>query len=364
MVSHGKHETFILMLASGQRPRYRDDIIRVMALPTGGRTQFRYRKQYVPDDLFRELSNNPLRKSKALVAYLDTSNKDRAPEIVPCRFCQVVDSEAEGEFVVIRFEVRDFAVVDQGATVWDAVIKLLPNGASLPQWEDGNLRGHFLVALESCPDAFQCDQNPLAWQAVVAKLAKRAGFHNNCPFFYYLRNIVEEGTETSAKLSNGKYALKPDKIYRADVAHYTPPSRTTGQQDGAWGRLEVSVQGNGVQSLTTQPLVIDSPYDIKHVYFRTIGEARKQYALLSFGRCVAGSSSGGQDTQHHDFELVLEVKGTWGRAVLIVLLIGVSLAAPRWIEILKPEPWVNGALQLLGALVAGALVVFGLRKVP
>lgn len=359
MVSHSRQEKFVLMLSSGQRPRYRDDIIRVMALPTGGRTQFRYQKEHVPDVLFRELSNNSLRESEALVAYLDASNKDTPPEIVPCRFCRIIDSEAEGKFVVIRFEVRDFAVVDQGTNVRSAVTKLLLNGASLPQWEDGKLQGHFLVALGSRPSAWRSDQDRRTWQALVGILAKRADFRD-CPFFYSLRTLVAEGAETPLPLRNGKYALRPDKIYRADVVHYTPEAD---QQGGPWGRMEVSVQGNGVQSLTTQPLVIDSPYDIKSVYFRTIGATGKQYALLSFGRRVTQSRSG-QETEHHDFELVLEVKGTWARAVLIVVLIGVSLALPRVIEILHPGPWVSAVAHFLGALAAGALVVFGLRKVP
>ncbi|MEW5863233.1 MAG: hypothetical protein AB1773_06505 [Pseudomonadota bacterium] len=363
MASHGRQEKFVVMLSSGQRPRYRDDIIRVMALPTGGRTQFRYRKQHVPDDLFRELSNNGLRESEALVAYLDTSNKDRAPEIVPCRFCRIVDSEGEGEFVVIRFEVGDFAMVDKDANVQSAVTEALLNGASLPKWEDGKLGGHFLVALKNRPDGCRSDQDRRAWQAVVGILGGRADFRD-CPFFYNLRSVVAEDAKTPVPFCEDKYALEPDKIYRADVVHYAPPT-VAGQQGGPWGQLKVSAQGNGVQSLTTQPLAIDSPYDIKRVYFRTTGEARKQYALLSFGRRLTQSCPG-QETEHHDFELVLEVAGAWRRQTLVGVLIAAFLAAPRWVDMLRAEAWdwSSAAVALFTALVTAGLVVFGLRKVP
>jgi len=354
-------DKLVLMLSSGERPRYRDDIIRVMALPTGGRLQFRYRKKYVPDDVFCHLPDNGLSDCKALIAYLDTSNQDRPPEIVPCRFAQVLDSELEGEFAVIRFEVGDFAVTDQGVNPGSEASKLMPQQASLPHWENGSLKGHFLVALTRRLSGWQSLKDRRAWQAVVGNLGARKDFRD-CPFFYHLRTVIEEDANTAVPLCEGKYVLKPDKIYRADVVHYTA-STATGQQGGPWGRLEASAQGNGVQSLTTQHLAIDSPYDIKRVYFRTSGEASKQYALLSFGRRVT-QPSGDQETEHHDFELVLEVKGTWGRAMLIAVLIGLSLALPRWIEIFHAGPWVNAVAHSLGALVAGSLVVFGLRKVP
>jgi len=118
--------------------------------------------------------------------------------------------------------------------------------------------------------------------------------------------------------------------------------------------------------LTTQHLAIDSPYDIKRVYFRTTGEARKQYALLSFGRWVTQSSSG-EDAEHHDFELVLEVAGASRRQLLVGVLIAVSLAAPRWVDMLGAEKkwnWSSAAVALFTALVAAASVVFGLRRVP
>lgn len=239
-------QKFVLMLSSGQRPRYRDDIIRVMALPTGGRTQFRYRKQHVPDGLCRELSNNSLRECNALVAYLDASNRGTPPDIVPCRFCQILDSEAEGEFVVIRFEVGDFAVVDQGVDVRPAVTALLPDGTSVPYWEDGKLGGHFVGALKDCPGGCRSDRDRGAWQAVVGILAGRPDFRD-CPFFYNLRSVVQEDakTKTSVPFRKGKYALEPDKIYWADVAHYTA-SAVAAEEGGTWGRLQVSLQGNGV----------------------------------------------------------------------------------------------------------------------
>jgi hypothetical protein len=278
-------ETFVLMLSSGERPRYRDDIVRVMALPDGGRLQFRYREKHVLSEVFRKLSDNGFSGCEALVAYLDTSNQNTPPEIVPCRFCRILDSEAEGEFVVIRFEVGGFAEVRQHADIRTEVVALRSQDEeSLPDWEDGSLKGHFVLALKSGPTSCQSKQDRRVWQAVVENLGGRGHFRDS-PFFYNLRRVVEEGPETEVRLREGKYVLKPDKIYRAEVVHYMHPA-TAGQRGGPWGRLDVEAKGNGVQPMMTQHLSVDSPYDVKRVYFRTTGEVSKQYALLSFARRV------------------------------------------------------------------------------
>lgn len=357
-------ERLVLMLSSGQRPRYRDDIIRAMALPHGGRLQFRYREKYVPDDTLRELCHNSLRGCQAVVAYLDASDQAADPKVVPCRFARVLDTEVEGDFAVIRFEVGDFVRIAEGVDAGSEAKKLLPQHASLPAWKNGQLTGHFLIALTGRFPGCVGQQSGKAWQAVVNSIGVCPDFAD-CPFFYQLRSVVEEGTNTKeVKLSEGKYSLKPHKTYRADVVHYTPP-RTAGEQGRLWGRIEVNVRGNGVQPLTSQHLSVDSPYDVKRVYFRTTGEATKQYALLSFDRRLIGSNAE-QETQHHDFELVLEVAGDWKRQLVVFVLIAVFLAAPRWFDMLQAGAWdwSSAVVNLVTAVVTAGLVVFGLRKVP
>jgi hypothetical protein len=226
-------ERFVLMLCSGERPRYRDDIVRVMALPDGGPLQFRYKKQHVWCELFHDLAHNRFSRCEALVACLDTSKRCTPPEIVPCRFCRILNSEAEGEFVVIRFEVGGFAAVEKCADMRTKITELLARDESLPHWEQNGLKGHFLLALTSRPTVCQSKQDRQAWQAVVENLGGREHFRDS-PFFYNLRSVVEDGPETEVRLRDGKYVLKPNKIYRADVIHYTP-STTTLQRGEPWG---------------------------------------------------------------------------------------------------------------------------------
>jgi hypothetical protein len=349
------------MLSSGQRPRYRDDIIRVMALPMGGRLQFRYRQEHVAGAIFQQLGQNSLRGAQAMAAYLETSREGDPPEIVPCRFARIVDSEVEGEFAVARFEVCAFARVGDAIDIRQEVKNKLLDGSVLPDWKNGNLEGHFLLVLAGKPADCRPDPDPSAWQAIVANLGEHQDFRG-CSFFYYLRAIVQEGDSARLRLHDGRYVLKPDAIYRLDVVHYTPSTNAPGQQE-VLGSIHVDLEGPGIQRLTTRRLVVDSPYDIKHVAFRTIGETRTQYALLSFAR-PAVAASGGEQTEQQDFEVVLKVKGAWKRQLIVGLLIAVSLAVPRLVDFFPSAPWQAAAAYVLSGLVTAGLVVFGLRKVP
>lgn len=351
----------VLMLSSGQRPRYRDDIIRVMALPTGGRLQFRYRKEHIPDEVFDELAQNHLSGSEALVAYLDTSNQGSPPEIVPCRFARVLESEVEGEFAVIHFEVGEFATVAAGTDVKEEVDEQLSNGVCLPNWKNGNLEGHFLIALEKRPDGLKTSLEPRVWQKIVSNLGARQDFQQ-CPFFYRVRAVLEEGDRSEMALQAGKYVLKPDRTYQADIVHYTP-SGTSGQIRRPSGWLHVDIGGGGVGALTTQRLPIDSPYDVKRVYFRATGQIARQYGLVSFSRETV-ESNGGQATKDYDFEVVLEIGGAWKRQLTVGGLIALFLALPKLADSFAPAPWVSAGLVLLSAVVTAGLLVFGLRKVP
>jgi hypothetical protein len=133
-------------------------------------------------------------------------------------------------------------------------------------------------------------------------------------------------------------------------------------EENRGGRLEVEAKGEAVQPLTTQHLLVDSPYDIKRVYCRTTGEVTKQYALLSFGRRVTRTDSE-PGVEHQDFEVRLEVKGKLLYSIFVFVIIMLSLAIPRWLEIFQLGPWGTAIAYLVGALFTAGSVVFGLPKV-
>ena len=104
-----------LLLSSGARPRYRDDIIRVLALPLGGELQFRYERSLIAEDLLARFRSNDLRRETGLICYLSAGNRATPTQIVPCRFASILYTEVVGTSHIIRLEMREFAQIDEEA---------------------------------------------------------------------------------------------------------------------------------------------------------------------------------------------------------------------------------------------------------
>jgi hypothetical protein len=90
-------------LSSGDRPRYRRDIIRVLAMPPGTWIQFRYARRWIAPAINSRLDDRKNRKrlrgTASLVAYIDQADPDTEPQIVPCRFATLVDAAPLGRTV-------------------------------------------------------------------------------------------------------------------------------------------------------------------------------------------------------------------------------------------------------------------------
>jgi hypothetical protein len=54
----------LVLLSSGATRRYRDDIIRVLALPKGAELQFRYDRRYIDDALLTGIDTNKVKTLK------------------------------------------------------------------------------------------------------------------------------------------------------------------------------------------------------------------------------------------------------------------------------------------------------------
>lgn len=82
-------------LSSGARPRYRRDIIRALAMPAGTWIQFRYAREWVSPAILADLADSKKRKALpgkgVLISYVDQTDPQRDPELLPCRMASLVD---------------------------------------------------------------------------------------------------------------------------------------------------------------------------------------------------------------------------------------------------------------------------------
>ena len=89
----------LLFLSSGARERYREDIVRSLALPDDGLLQFRYDLSIVHDKLLQDARSGRLQNADALICYASTGTKGAPTDFAPCPFC-ASDGRANCWFIV------------------------------------------------------------------------------------------------------------------------------------------------------------------------------------------------------------------------------------------------------------------------
>lgn len=361
----------LLLLSSGLRPRYRHDILRALALPIGAQLQFRYQRKYLREDLFEKLTKNGARGHKVLVGYLNASDKHHAPTIVPCRMGHVSETRTEGDFALVRFEVDEFASsLDADLMNFEDELKAsaCSSEALFPYWEQDNCKGDFCIELTSCPSRVNRSRELATWQTIVKQIGACPDFREE-PFFFSVRRLHKLASAREAPPSEGKYVLDANSSYRLEIAHFSPSSpdsRIDGSGASA-SSLVVTLDGAGLQALAGTRIVVDSPYDVKEISFRTHGESRRLHALMAVSRQVHVVSDGKSSLQDTlDFELPIEIKGAWVKPIFIGSLIGVFLAAQQAVPLLKADQLdvTSGAILLVLGILIGLMVVFGVKKAP
>ena len=87
-----------ICFSSGAQPRYRDDIIRAMAMPAGCELTFRYRQKYIAHGVLEHLKSNSIRLGdQVLICYLDQSDRNKPVDYIPVRFAKLLEAPVIGD---------------------------------------------------------------------------------------------------------------------------------------------------------------------------------------------------------------------------------------------------------------------------
>jgi hypothetical protein len=189
------------------------------------------------------------------------------------------------------------------------------------------------------------------------------------PFFYSVRRLHKLASDQETSLSRGKYVVAPNSPYRLEIAHFSPnsPDSSPNGSGANASSLVVTLDGPGLQALAGTRIVVDSPYDVKEVSFRTHGESRRLHALISVSRQAQASSEGTSRVQDTlDFEIPVEIEGAWAKTIGVASLIGVFLAAQQAVPLLKAGQLdvTSGVVLLVLGILIGLMVAFGIKKAP
>lgn len=341
----------LLCLSSAVHRRYRDDVLRAMALPLGAALTFRYEESIIDDDLREPLEKNELRDATALLAHVDLPEPPRNPSaIIPVRYAQLSQSLHAGSFYTLRFLLRDFAHAADLA----AFRKQLPG--TLPAYDttESSWGGLWCVSVTPNLSCVERGEDLNLWQATARQLSAHASFAREHFYLHLLgvRGISDVGL---VKPESGVYRLKADCDYELQIVHYSPTDdeHADPQQDIKHVVTVSSYDDTlSVRSTPTQP--IDCPYDLKRVRFSTHhlgGKRDSRLAIESFELPLAD-----HPFPQLQLEMVAKVLGNWKATAGLGIGIGLLLALTQLIGF-----WSNTDKAVAQTLpVAGAILFFGL----
>jgi hypothetical protein len=318
-----------ICFSSGSQRRYRDDIVRAMAMPIGCELTFRYRVKYLALAVQESLKAGRLGPAdQVLICYLDQSERNKPVDFIPVRFATLIEAPVIGDFVVLRMRVQRFAfAADFDAFNHEVHIR----SAEVPKWpSDVNEQfaiGAFWVEVNDYPKSVVESNAVSDWQVTVGQLLKRKDFSSSGPF-YQVVMLQELKSKTAIAMVDGQYGLKAACEYELLIDHFLPVQGNTSYQ------LETALSGGGLTFITGPTMQIDSPYDRHWLRFKTLEPLRDERAVMTVNKKASGEDSAVQ------FDLPIRIEGRLRMAVLVGIFVGLLLAVPQ-----ITTAWINPAFK-------------------
>ncbi len=345
-----------ICLSSGATPRYRQDVLRAIAIPRGGTLQFRYAQKYITEDVKAKMRDGTCRGAKALIAYVDQSDRAHEPLLIPCRFAAVIKTELHGTTATIEFELGQFAYA-RDLEAFNSQVRSVSGGV-LPSWEGA--QGQYPKGAYAIDVATESVTNVVAasdlsdWEKIVEQLASRPDFTaESC--FYMVDGLRSVDTEEVHVMQNGTYNLKPSCEYELCIYHYLPTSSTHTTY------LHLLVGKPSVEFLTSPTQAIDSRYDMKRIRFRTGCPVWPENVVCSLHKADSPMLT---PPSVFDFDVRMSIAGTYCKLLFWGICVGFLLATPHIINTISgtgsAKVFLCSVYVIVG-IITGVLAAFKLR---
>lgn len=343
-----------ICLSSGASPRYRQDVLRAMAMPKGSRLQFRYDSRWIAPGIRDRLSTGGAKSTPSLIVYIDQHDSTKVPELIPCRFAMLVDAVSHGTTVSLVLALEEFGYAED-LNAFNNEARSASAG-TLPTWQpDGKIRGAYWLEIGQEPRTVVKSLKLAEWEKIVAQIAGHPDFAHES-YFYTMEAMIPVGLEIPVSPQGGVYELAPSQEYELRIYHFHPANVPVGP------RLRLDTSSRWLTFTTNPLLILDSRYDLKRVRLKTGRPTARETAVLTILR------DGTIGEANLEFDLPLQIRGTFWSTLGYGTLLGILLAAPQVVAAFS-----NPTLPLRNATVisivsgilglgAGIVAAFGLKK--
>lgn len=360
----------LILLSSGARKRYRDDVLRCLAAPKGSLVQFRYHKELVQDSIWAQPEK--CHGQRGFVCSVNLEKKaehDQAPsppcKIVPVREIEVDLIEVHGDILTVSLRMLGFAKTADAATFTldvDGRGSRVPRPPELARTTRGSSGKFFFEVGGEDTRLVQISERIADWQDITRKLLDQPGYGGE-PFFWTVLGLWRDTPKGggSERIQEWQRKLEVNTNYVLAVHIYHPG--TDGHKfEPSSLRLHTELE---IRTGYPMDLRIDSPYDVKKWRFRIdVSESVfRQDAWFTIG-----PERPGQTHVEWEIDLPVELMPNKLRLFGVASLTGLLLACPgilaAWTQdnLSVKTKWIVTGLAI-AACVGGVIVArLGYKK--
>lgn len=373
----------IVLLSSDFRPRYSDDIIRILALPRGAQLQLRYSAQLLADDVRSRVPREQLAGEAALVCFVANADAPVPLAIVPVRFATIIRAERVGTSYIFTVAADAFVV-----GLADAEIRANANPGDqqrLPAFPGAapNAGEIFVFTGNQKVQSYKSFSLD-AFEKTAEQLAVHSTFSTASTAFFTVVRISEVRARSwfgtwpkPIRADQGAFDLKAGKRYECEVYCLRlnePPGRVLSEpspefdpapSQRASPKTSLGAEANDhwVQFGSAKRSIIDSRYDVKRFLLEAEPNVFRRVSGVRLFLTDGLDDSSSDHRQDITLPLIFHSSVFWTFAR--VLLIGVATAGPSLIAINaagKLNVSVAFTVIVLGILAGFAAIFPGIRK--
>lgn len=263
----------LYLFSSNAQPQYSQDILNVIAAPTGYRTTFRYDAQYLNDAAAHSWDGGLVDEEVLIHFVLQQPHEYFIPVIFPVRRAKVVGTRQEGRIHLVDFVVGDVVSLkppetrDKHAAMTAAYRKWLASkGMPLPYERYAILSAHDVMADRTNAGVISTDQpdpNKYETAEVFRQSTEYLAYVEtfSSARFAYVARLIDSGKRKPVAIdeSSHAYRLTAGEEYELEFLQAQPTLV------GSPSAMNVILDGATLQAIGPTELAITSRYDVQSI---------------------------------------------------------------------------------------------------
>lgn len=350
-----------ILLASGARERYLDEVVRVLAIPSGAQINFRYKKKWLTGSV-----NSNMKKligANCLIGHISFHNS--SSKITPLRYGKIADYKISGDFIVINFVAESYTKVTDNNEFQKELVRYADN---IPQ--DPNGTGFFTYYNNSLPiKGVSIKDDNSYWEDTVKTLSKCDDFKKRAYNFFIVEGIFK--SKNKKVISKDKFfTLNSGCCYEIVISFFNSVYNEC--------RSSLNIESSScVKFISSNICVFDTEYDTREIKIISNNHATQTYGYLHFDSAssICNSAEHTKTFAGIDFDLPIKVKGNTLYNITTAFVFGAAIffasmktnsvlpndtslfSAAFWTKFLSDNWW-----RMLASLLSGIVASFGIKK--